>query len=1484
MEHCFSAQPGAEQENNKRDQRRRKSRIVKAALTEDEITQQFHYLEQFRALICRQHCTAVLNVTTHLQQHHATTSKDRRRIVQHFEGLQLSTPDEIIPPPPGRLPLKELGDSQNAFQCTHFDPITGDSCNKITINLEGLRMHCKNAHQIRWVGDTQKLYDKVRVQTFFRSGGFQRYFTVNESYQEASPDADTQQLRTLLDEWKGTQSTHEREMQVMDAEVAKQDKTGWFKRTGWPELFKDRNLYYLSHLIRLPQRQEEKLQLAAKAVELLVERSVAGLSTLARETRRWLRSAQREEVDQRPMARLQNPESQATYARYIVMFICFVLRLIEDDEKQQSDSENESESDPDTVSSSSASGTYNDKATANDAFKDARELFPWKGRQKECARGLWRLLDRADGNHLQEAVLELMESFIFITTGNDPFSSGLIIFTAVLGIDAEMNRLRTAKNYSYMLAGIVYCTRLLAVEAILPSQERETQGEEERELFLRRRKDFLADGTFSPMSEMLSLLAYGKFVALNAGNSGNALWSQDKKTFYLNGRPIVISRFQQMARDVMEKLENTFWEDLMWVGDISKRFIIPLKKIVDDVTFTRRGACFIDNPENKLGGGLEWMLQQIMRTSGGRKLRSRDGTSWNVKHVKKYIRDVDRFRELLLFATHLLMGQPARGTEITTVRYRNGVLQDRNLFVIDGVFTMVVRYHKSQSQWDKPKVVPRFAPERLGQVHTLYLAYLQRLYEYLTVQVLGGSFTDYTWADEHGPWATDRLTRIIRRETEAHLGTGLTTLDYRHTAVGIGRMAVGESFARGYQDEIGEIEEPEVEEDLLELQNSRTTFMGVNNYSVPVDIVKHLSVRSIEAFRPLSEMWHRFLGVDGTAFDVSRTRQLLPHKESTEMGTARLQNKRQCESSNVLAPAFKRVQEPDEYQESLYKAMQQALGTTIVEFRSSEQEQATRAVLQGQTPLVVVLPTGGGKTFVFMAAACMEDPGVTIFVVPFRALIENMVKRMSKAGIDCIEWKHGHVNPATVVIVSADTAVDAGFLSYAMLLNIKGMLRRVVIDEAHLTFTSSDWRTKLARLKDLRVLSCPFVLLTATLPPVLEEELGDSMCIRNATYIRASTVRPNIQYVVSWCKRGTERQTAIEICQRQQRRLVGGLKGVIYCNSKADCESIADELSLLYYHAGVVDRSERLEAWLKRGGLIVATSALGTGVDFPGIVFILHVGLPWSMIDYAQESGRGGRNGEVVSSIIVVEEGQVEQKMKQSGGNVDVLAMGLFVTSGGCRRGIMSKHLDGRAVCCNDIDSAGCDRCGDGLTEWQEKQVQAAEEWDAVKVMLDELTDNCPICWVMGDAEHQVIVGESHMHSMIRCRRRYEGLSQRELDLFRDKIWYSKGSHSCGKCGISQRYCKTGEDEKEDCQWANVVIPVVRGAVGVQEFVSIIREVGFSGALEGSFGEYGRWLGERHVRRVWGEFFSNAMVVLIRILLWVRRGRQEEEDFSSWEF
>jgi hypothetical protein len=38
-----------------------------------------------------------------------------------------------------------------------------------------------------------------------------------------------------------------------------------------------------------------------------------------------------------------------------------------------------------------------------------------------------------------------------------------------------------------------------------------------------------------------------------------------------------------------------------------------------------------------------------------------------------------------------------------------------------------------------------------------------------------------------------------------------------------------------------------------------------------------------------------------------------------------------------------------------------------------------------------------------MAPACLDDPGVTFIVVPYRALLDNLVETVKKAKIDCIE-------------------------------------------------------------------------------------------------------------------------------------------------------------------------------------------------------------------------------------------------------------------------------------------------------------------------------------------------------------------------------------------------------------------------------------------------------------------------------------------------
>jgi superfamily II DNA helicase RecQ len=78
-----------------------------------------------------------------------------------------------------------------------------------------------------------------------------------------------------------------------------------------------------------------------------------------------------------------------------------------------------------------------------------------------------------------------------------------------------------------------------------------------------------------------------------------------------------------------------------------------------------------------------------------------------------------------------------------------------------------------------------------------------------------------------------------------------------------------------------------------------------------------------------------------------------------------------------------------------------------------------------------VLPIGGGKSLLFIAPACLIDLGVTIIVVPYYVLLDNLLKTAKDTRIDYIEYRPREQNPAALVFVSVDFAGGSQFLSYA---------------------------------------------------------------------------------------------------------------------------------------------------------------------------------------------------------------------------------------------------------------------------------------------------------------------------------------------------------------------------------------------------------------------------------------------------------------------
>ena len=93
---------------------------------------------------------------------------------------------------------------------------------------------------------------------------------------------------------------------------------------------------------------------------------------------------------------------------------------------------------------------------------------------------------------------------------------------------------------------------------------------------------------------------------------------------------------------------------------------------------------------------------------------------------------------------------------------------------------------------------------------------------------------------------------------------------------------------------------------------------------------------------------------------------------------------------------------------------------------------------------------------------------------------------------------------------------------------------------------------------------------------------------------------------------------------------------MIFCSSIAQVNIIGISLSCLTYYAHSPTKHENLHQFLTaRHRIIAAINAFDLGLEIPDIRMVIHVDLPRTLLEYAQENCRGGRNGQVCRAIII---------------------------------------------------------------------------------------------------------------------------------------------------------------------------------------------------------------------------------------------------------
>ena len=312
------------------------------------------------------------------------------------------------------------------------------------------------------------------------------------------------------------------------------------------------------------------------------------------------------------------------------------------------------------------------------------------------------------------------------------------------------------------------------------------------------------------------------------------------------------------------------------------------------------------------------------------------------------------------------------------------------------------------------------------------------------------------------------------------------------------------------------------------------------------------------------------------------------------------------------------------------------------EFRLSQREIITTAL--ANRDLLVVMPTGGGKSLCFQLPALLKQ-GVTIVISPLIALMQDQVQQLTNNGIPAtflnssISTEERRDRAAAIyngeikLLYLAPERLNQEFISNFLIdLHQEVGISGFAIDEAHcVSEWGHDFRPDYRKLSQLRHYfpKVPWLGLTATATDRVRLDIIKQLDLREPDIHVASFNRPNLYYEV---RRKTTTPYKELLAQVKQSKGAG----IIYCLSRKKVDELTsklqhDGIKVLPYHAGLDSetRTNNQNSFIRDDvQIMIATVAFGMGINKPDVRFVIHYDLPRNIEGYYQESGRAGRDGE----------------------------------------------------------------------------------------------------------------------------------------------------------------------------------------------------------------------------------------------------------------
>jgi hypothetical protein len=819
----------------------------------------FYHLIEYQVAVCKTCRLAIWPVyaLSHLQgnKHHL------QRRVAHLVQDDLATWDNLCQAPgdftlPKYLeqPLKELPLFYDGLLCL-LDP---SKCTFIGRNLLSLDSHWHKVHHWSATGtrggcsktnarraqeQRQHFYRRVLCQRLFRIGLHSSYIEVRElrDQESATTAIESSVAALVMSELEELESQQRVVAGVVIGTASAREVNPWLELTRWPIYLAGTTLSKVAQLVNLPDaRHEPLLDAICTGLDRLVQaayNSVCSDRINAFDQVRINSFMQRPRASDRPLLiKLQKP----TYHRYKKVWkalLCFAYRTAQPGQP---------------LLLQHQLNTRQVLCLDQLGLGAERVLHSGSGIQKQHL------------DYLDQQCLEFCISLLDHDLRGSLFESVVVGFLAVLGIDRNKDNFREAYSYGPTLSGFIKIGQMLVIQKAV---EAAGNGDVDypSDLLDEMRDRFMTHGTRSPFSWANRLRMYAKKVRDSTTSLGYIDWSNDGETVsYKDVVNLSVAAFKKFVADQVAQAQKLL-EGLLLLHpseQLHKLGVgIKMHQLVDNAVEGSRGYSFLQHPDN-LKGALpdkrNWLLRRVLHNDWLQDEFIEEGRApqvlWKTRRVEEYMQQVDAFLERLLLLVHLTSGQPARGTELLTLRYENTLHgHHRSVFIDNGMVSTVTSYHKGYSVTGSTSIIHRYLPTQVGELVVYYLWLILPFWQKLDLLALHRKEppSPFLWPKGQGSWDSSRLSLILKKQFAAGLGQPMNIPIYRHLAIAISRKHLP---TKGFKRDYG------LEDTVLDKQSSHSTCTAGTIYARGLEEAAGQVTERRAAYRSISKEWHHFLG------------------------------------------------------------------------------------------------------------------------------------------------------------------------------------------------------------------------------------------------------------------------------------------------------------------------------------------------------------------------------------------------------------------------------------------------------------------------------------------------------------------------------------------------------------------------------------------------------------------------------------------------